>query len=221
MPVPQDINLYVDKNGLIATGYGQANSATATGVSTPGNATYGYALDDVSLALPGVLCVSDTQPALTYLTGDIPNRTLAASTTHKLMIPCPLWMIRTTTTITAPGGAAGATPVTAAHGILVKSLGLAYRVNTTTITSLATMAINSAPLVAAAALPTVTAMTTTLAGNTLTAAANVYLAVSTVTTPAWLTTADTMIWAVATIVIPGSSTVDILGATWRCALAIY
>lgn len=182
------------------------------------NTTYPYAKNDVTLAVPGFLCVSDTQPAMTYLTGDIPNRTLAASTTHKLAIPCPTWLIRSTSVV---GPTAGAAAATAGHGILVKSLALAYRVNTTTLTSIATMAINSAPLVAAAALPTVTAMTTTLAGNTLTAAANVYLAVSTVTTPAWLTVDDTMIWAVATIVVPGSSTCDILGASWRIALALY
>lgn len=183
-----------------------------------GNTTYPYAKDDVYYVVPGFLLTSDTQPAMTYLTGDIPNRTLAASTTHKVAIPLTQLFGRTTVTVNSPSGA---NPTTAPHGVAVKSLTLAYRVNTTTITSFATMAINSAALVAAAALPTVTAMTTTLAGNTLTAAANVYLAVSTVTTPAIITTADTMIWAVATIVIPGSSTVDLLGASWRVAAAWY
>ena len=181
-----------------------------------GHATYGYAKDDVSLPVPGFLCISDTLPALTYLTGDIPNRTLAASTTHKLAIPFPQAFVRTTTLPASNPAGVAAAP----HGVLVKSLALFYRVNTTTITSFTTMAINSAPLAAAAALPTVTEMTSTLAGNTLTAAANVYAAVSTVTTPAFLTTADTLIWGVATIVIPGSSTVDILGASWRVAWAM-
>lgn len=178
--------------------------------------TYGYAKNDVTLTLPGALCISDTLPAMTYLTGDLPVRTLAASTTHKLMIPCPQWLIRT-----YQGRATAGRNVLAPHGILVKSLALNYRVNTTNITSFATMTISSAPLVAGAGLPTATVMTSTLAGNTLTQAANAYLAVSTVTTPGWLNVADTMIWAVATIVIPGSSTVDVIGASWRVALALY
>lgn len=201
---------YVNKSGNLTLGF--------TGVDDgAGHSTYGYAKNDVTMLVPGFMCVSDTLPAMTYLTGDIPNRTLAASTTHKLAIPFPQWLIRTTTLPSVNTQGASATP----HGILVKSLALFYRVNTTTITSFTTMAINTAPLAAAAALPTVTELTSTLAGNTLTAAANVYAAVATVTTPAFFSTADTLIWAVATIVTPGSSTVDILGASWRTALAIY
>lgn len=182
------------------------------------HATYGYAKNDVTYVVPGFLLVSDTQPALTYLTGDIPNRTLAASTTHKVAIPLTQHFNRSFTGVPTTN-TVGFT--SAPHGILVKSLALFYRVNTTTITSFATMAINTAPLAAGSGLPTVTATTTTLAGNTLTAAANTYAAVATVTTPAWAAVDDNMIWAVATIVTPGSSTVDLLGASWRCAYAMY
>lgn len=211
MPTPfNDAAAWLNSGGNLSLGFSGNDGA--------GNTTYPYAKDDVYYTVPGFLLTSDTQPAMTYLTGDIPNRTLAASTTHKVAIPLTGYFGRTTVTVNTP---TGNNPTTAPHGIAVKTLALAYRVNTTTITSFATMAINSAALVAASGLPTVTAMTTTFAGNTLTAAANVYLAVATVTTPAIVTTADTMVWAVATIVIPGSSTVDLLGASWRVALAMY
>lgn len=194
----------------------------ATGNLTLGNSgvddaaahpTYGYAKNDVTLVVPASMLISDTLPALTYATGDIPNRVLAASTTHKVTIPLPQLFNRSFV------ASAGVT--SNPHGILVKNQALFYRVNTTTITSFTTMAINYMALAAGTGLPTVTAMTTTLAGNTLTAAANVYAAVATVTTPAFIPTNDTLIWAVATIVIPGSSTVDLLGASWRVAAAWY
>lgn len=206
-----DNNADLDKNGGLTLGFG----GFPDGAKHP---TYGYALNDVTIGVKGSECTSDTQPALTYLTGDIPNRTLAASTTHKLTVPLPLDFVRSTATVNPPGGSNAAT---AAHGILIKSLALNYRVNTTTITSFATMVISYTSLAAGAGLPAATVLTSTLAGNTLTAAANAYLAVSTVTTPAWVTTTDTIFWAVATIVIPGSSTVDVIGASWRVALAIY
>jgi hypothetical protein len=202
-----DNRAFLDGGGNLTLGTGQDDASN--------HATYTYAKDDVTLSVPGFLLVSDTQPAMTYITGDIPVRTLAASTTHKVAIPLTQFFNRMYTGIVNPEAQS------APHGIMVKSLALAYRVNTTTITSFATMTINTAPLVAAAALPTVVALTSTLAGNTLTAAANVYLAVSTVTTPAFQNIADNQIWAVATIVTPGSSTVDLLGASWRVAYAMY
>lgn len=183
-----------------------------------GNATYGYAKNDVTLPVQGWNLISNQATILvTYLTGDIPTRVLDASKTHKVAIPLPQEFERTFNLPSSNPAGAAAAP----HGVMVKSLALFYRVNTTTLTSFDTMAINSMPMAASAALTTVTAMTTTLAGNTLTAAANVYAAVSTVTTPAFVNTADTLIWAVATIVVPGSSTVDLIGASWRVAYALY
>lgn len=206
-----DAQFNVDKNGMITSGFG----GFADGA---GNPTYPYAKNDVNLGVLPDDITSDTQPALTYDTGDLLKRTLVASTTHKVAIQLPLQLIRTTATVTPSGGA---NPATAAKGILIKSLALFYRVNTNPLTSFTTFAINSAPLAAAAALPAVTAMTTTLAGNTLTNAANVYAAVATVTTPAWQTTQDLVVWAVATIVTPASCTCDIYGASWRIALALF
>lgn len=208
-----DANCRIDENGDITTGLGGLSDGAA-------NATYKYAKNDVTFTVPGFLLSSDTQPAMTYITGDIAQRTLAASTTHKVAIPFTAHFNRSTQNPTSGFGPLGASG-TAAKGILIKNLALFYRVNTTTITSFTTMAINYMTMAAGAALPTVTALTTTLAGNTLTAAANVYAGVSTVTTPIWLPTDDLNVWAVATIVVPGSSTVDLLGASWRCALAIF
>lgn len=200
-----DNNAALDGAGNLTLGLGGANDGS-------GHATYGYAKNDVTLSVPSNIITSDTLPALTYATGDIPNRVLAASLTHKVTIPLPQSIQRSFT---------GAPQASAPHGILIKSLALFYRVNTTNITSFATMAINYTPLAAGAGLPAVTALTTTLAGNTLTQAANTYAAVATVTTPAWIPGADYLIWAVATIVTPGSSTVDLLGASWRVAYALY
>src|SRR5678815_3979155 len=99
-----------------------------------GHATWGYAKNDVTLPVAAPLLVGDTLPALTYITGDIPVRTLAASTTHKVTVPMPQQLVRTVTTLSNPIGGASAP-----HGVLVKSLALFYRVNTTTITSFTTM----------------------------------------------------------------------------------
>lgn len=203
-----DNNAHISSGGNLSLGAGGVSDDS-------GHATYPYAKNDVTLWVPGYLLTSDTQPALTYITGDIPVRTLAASGTHKVSIHMPGQFNRSY--------AAAAGVISNPHGILIKTLALFYRVNTTTITSFTTMAINYMTAAAATGLPTVTAMTTTLAGNTLTAAANVYAAVATVTTPIWTPTgtADNGIWAVATIVTPGSSTVDLLGASWRVAYAMY
>lgn len=199
-------NAYFNKSGNLSLGNSGKDDAA-------GHATYGYAKNDVTLTVPANIITSDTLPALTYATGDIPIRALAASTTHKVTVPLPQWFNRSFV---------GTTGVTAnPKGILIKSVALFYRVNTTTLTSFATFAINTTPLAAAAALPTVTALTTTLAGNTLTAAANVYAGVSTVTTPAFINTDDTLVWGLATIVTPAMSTCDILGASWRVAYAMY
>lgn len=201
-----DNNAWVSSGGNLSLGNSGRDDAAA-------HATYTYAKNDVDIMVPANIITSDTLPALTYATGDIPDRALAQSLTHKVTIPLPGQFNRS---FSATAGVT-ANP----HGLLIKTLTLYYRVNTTTITSFTTMAINSTPLAAGAGLPTVTAMTSTLAGNTLTAAANVYAAVATVTTPAWIPTTGLLIWAVATIVTPGSSTVDILGASWGVAYAMY
>lgn len=204
-----DQHAWINHLGNLSLGSSGLDDAAA-------HATYGYAKNDVTLPVSGLSTFSDQSSSLAYVTGDIVSRVLAASLTHKVMIPFPQHLIR------SYAGVSNAQQISAApHGMLIKSLALAYRVNTTTITSFNTMAINTAPLAAAAGLPSVTALTSSIAGNTLTAAANTYLAVSTVTTPAFVTVSDTLIWGLATIVIPGSSTVDILGASWRVALAIY
>lgn len=201
---------WINKSGNLTLGMPVDDSA--------GHATYGWAKNDVTLLVPATSIVSDTLPALTYATGDIPIRALAASTTHKVTIPLPHWFIRTTT---VPSGLNSAGVSSTPKGILVKSLALFYRVNTNNLTSFSTMAINTTPLAAGTGLPTVTELASTLAGNTVTQAANVYAAVSSVTTVAFFNTADTLIWGLATIVTPGSCTCDILGASWRVAYAMY
>lgn len=181
-----------------------------------GNATYGYAKNDVTVFVPPSLIISDTLPVLTYdsVATTTPKRT-QVNNTCKWLVPLPLEFIRTTSLpATNPAGAAAAP-----HGVLVKSLTFYYRVNTSDLTSIAG-AIYSTPWVAAGALPTVTAMTTTDAGGTLTAAANVYSLVTTVTTPAFITTANSHIYAIVTVVVP-TNTADIWGASWSIGYAMY
>lgn len=201
-----DNNLNVNKSGLITSGMG-GNSDNS------GNLTYPYAHNDVTLPVPASLLIGDTLPALTYATGDIPKRTLV-NATHKVTIPFP-GLIRSTTIGGVP---AGANPITTAHGFLLKSYTLYYRVNTSDLTSI-TGVLYTTPLVAAAALPTVITETTTVAGGTLTAAANVYALVVTVTTPIFKTVDNTLIWGMATIVVP-TNTCDLLGASWQVAMAL-
>ena len=71
-----DQSARLNENGNLSLGWSGLDDGAA-------HATYGYAKNDVTYSIPGFLLVSDTQPAMTYLTGDIPNRTLAASTTWK------------------------------------------------------------------------------------------------------------------------------------------
>lgn len=198
-----------DNNAWIQ-GTGNLTLGAAGSDDGQGHATYGYAKNDVTLPVNAAEIVSDTQPVMTYATGDIPKRTLV-NATHKVAIPLPQWFVRTfQNTAQGPSNP---------HGILVKSLTLYYRVNTSDLTSI-TGVINSAPMAAGAALPTVTAMTTSVAGGTLTQAANTYALVITVTTPAFLSVANTLIWGLATVVVP-TNTCDILGASWQVAYAMY
>ncbi len=183
---------------------------TLGGVGTDdgaGNTTYKYAKNDTEYPIIASELIGDTLPALTFdgSRTTVPMRTLAASTTHKVIIPFHP-VLRTYSTY--------------GHGTLINSVSLFYRVNTTTLTS-ATMALEYETLAAAASLAAATAPAGAVTGNTLTAAANVYEMIFTPTTPAWYTTTGTIPYVLATIVTPGSSTCDLFGAVWRCASALY
>lgn len=197
-----------DNNARIGSG-GELSLGGQGFDDAQGNATYPYAKNDVWINVNAADLIGDTLPALTYATGDIPKRTLV-NATHKVIIP-----------FNAPQrsfvAATGRTQNP--HGVMVKSVALAYRVNTSDLTSI-TMALRNYRLVAAAALPTVVAPAGTVAGGTLTQAANVYLLTFTVTTPAFVVVQDTVIDAMATIVVP-TNTCDLLGASWRVAYAMY
>lgn len=207
-----DANAWLNSNGGLSLGLAGRDAANGL-PSGAFDATHRYALGDVFIPVSPAEIVSTTLPALTLDgTANVFKRTLAASTTHEVIIPLQGAMMRLLT---------GDQNLAAPHGIKVKSLALAYRVNTTTITSFTTMAIRVVDLTAQATAPVNTALTSTLAGNTLTQAANQYLAISTVTTPAFVNSLDRLIYGHATIVIPGSSTVDIFGGSWRVSVALY
>lgn len=200
-----DSNAYINSNGNLSLG--------GSGFDDAGyDATHPYAKGDCYVTVEASQLVGDTLPALTYLTGNIPSRTLAASTTHKVMIPLEGQVSRTYASVVGQT----ANP----HGFKVRSMALFYRVNTTNITSI-TCVLQNYQLIAAAALPTVILPAVTLAGGTVTQAANVYALVMTVTTPVFYNAIDTITNAMATIVIPGSSTVDLMGASWRLSVALY
>lgn len=198
----------LNKGGNLSLGFGGADDGAGS------NATYPYAKNDVTIPVPASLLIGDTLPALTYATGEIPKRTLV-NATHKVTIPFP-GLIRSTSTV---GPTNGAPSATAGHGFLIKSYTVYYRVNTSDLTSI-TGVLLTTPLAAGAGLPTVTTVTTTVSGGTLTQAANVYALLVTVTTPAWVTVDNTLIWGLATIVVP-TNTCDLLGASWQVAMALY
>ncbi len=197
-----DNNASIKANGNLSLGGGGVDDAAY-------DATYTYAKRDFELEVPASLLISTTLPALTQSGGAGDGnpfiRALAASTTHHVQLPI-LDFLRTYTT----------TP----HGLLIYSASLVYRVNTTTLTS-ATMGLYSMPLAAATTQPTPTTIVGTVAGNTLTAAANLYEMKFTVTTPAWITTTGTLVWGDIDIVTPGSSTCDLYGAIIRGSVALY
>lgn len=200
-----DANAWLKGNGNLSLGVSGKDDAAY-------NATYTYAKDDVWLPVSPMVIVSDTQPALTYVATGQPSRTLAASTTHTVSVPLDFAPFRSFL---------GNVNTSAPHGILIKSVTLFYRVNTNPLTSFASMAVYQIPNAAGAALPTPAAITSTLAGNTLTNAANTYAAVSTITTPTWINTLNTLVFAMPVIVTPGSCTCDVLGASWNVAVALY
>ena len=208
MNVFNDDQAFVNKSGNLSLG----SSGLDDGA---GDATHKYAKNDVFLGVDPGSIISTTDPALTRIGAGSYKKTLVASTTHNVLIPMLGPEQRTFS-----GVANAAANQSAPHGVKVLSLALFYRVNTTDITSL-TLTVYTIQLAAAASVPTATTLTGTTTGATLTQAANEYAAVLAVTTPAFTTTADLMIVGEAVIVIPASSTVDILGASWRIAMAWY
>lgn len=208
---------WLSKSGNLTLGMSVDDSAGSYAVA--GVPTYSYAKNDVTISISGsLLTTNSSQPALTYVTGDIPTRRIVAGATHKITIPAPWDLYRTTT---VPSGLNSAGVSSTPKGILIKSLALYYRVQTNNLDS-ATMVINTTPLAAGADLPTVTTLTGTVSGNTLTSAANVYAMVFTVTTPAFISVADQMTWGLATIATtPTNGVADLIGASWRVAVALY
>lgn len=177
-----------------------------------GDATHGYAKGDVFIPVGLHDIVSDTDPAITRIGAGSYKKTLVASTTHNVLINLPSAYLRT---YVAPAGRT-ANP----HGIKVRALKLAYRVNTNNLTSIS-LKVYTLSLAAAAAVPSATEQTSTTAGATVTAAANQYLATATVTTPTFVTTADNEFVGEAVIVTPAMCTCDILGAVWHVSVALY
>lgn len=179
------------------------------------HATYTYAKNDVTIPVSPAYLVSTTLPAITRTSAGIYHRTLAASTTHNVLVPMPGPYNRS---YAGADGAQGGSAVP--HGVLVKSLAIFYRVNTTTITSFG-LTVQSVAHATGSAIYTATDLPGTVSGATLTAAANTYTALITLTTEYWINTADMDVNGEAIIVVPGSSTVDLLGASWRVAVALY
>lgn len=176
--------------------------------------------NDVEFTVGPAAFVSDTQPALTYDSSQtaIPMRTLAASATNKVLVPFPEFFLRTY--VPTAGVTNGVGDAATSKGILIKTLSLRYRANTTTLTSI-TGAIYYKAFATEATLGAVTTPTVVVSGGTLTAAANVYTLLLTVSTPFVITATGSMPWAVVTVVVPGSSTCDLFEATWGCGLGIY
>lgn len=198
-----DNKAWIQGTGNLTLGLGQDDGA--------GDGTHTYAKADVWIPISAVGITSDTQPALTRVGAGSYKRTLVASTTHNVVIPFDMAMLRTFT---------GAPSASVPHGVKVLSMAVSYRVNGASATSI-TPSIQTIPLSAAASLGTATALTSTTAGNTLTNAANVYLSVTTVTTPVFVNTQDTLLTGEFVVVTPMSCTVDMLGASWRVAVALY
>ena len=185
------------------------------------NADYPSLKNDVSFFVLPSLLVSDTQPALTYDSThvEIPLRQLATATTHKVTVPFPQELIRTF--VPAAGTTDGAGVAATSKGILVKTMKLFYRVNVANITSITGLIAYKA-FATEATLGDMTAPAVTVSGGTLTAAANVYTLLLTVTTPFLLTTVGSAIWGVVTLVTAGSSSVaDLFGAEWTVAYGLY
>lgn len=200
-----DHNAFINSSGNLSLGGGGNDDAA-------GDSTHGYAKGDVFIPVSPAVLISTTLPALTRIGAGSYTRALAASTTHNVIIPFDAAYLRT---FVATAGRT-ANP----HGIKVRSLKLAYRVNTNNITSI-TLAVYTVSLAAAAAVPSATELASTVTGDTLTAAANQYLAVAAIDAPTFMVTTDTLIVGEAVIVTPGSCTCDLLGAVWHVSAALY
>lgn len=194
---------YIKGNGNLTLGADTDDAAF--------HATYTWAKNDVTLLVSPADMVSTTLPAITRTSAGIYHRTLAASVTHNVLIPLSGAMFRTYL---------GDVNIASQHGVLVKSLAVFYRVNVATLTSF-DLTVQRVPHAAGAAIYTATNLAGTVAGNTLTFAANVYAAVITLTTAFWNNTADQDVNGEAVIVTPATSTCDLLGAAWRVAVALY
>lgn len=159
--------------------------------------------------------VSTTLPALTRegAAGTAYKRVLAASTTHNVQIPLPGQIFQSFTPV-------GAGWPFQALGVKVNSLTLCYRVNTTDITSI-DMKVYSVQHPVAAAIGVPVVRTGVFVGGTLVQAANVYNGVLTVTTPVYESGANGLVYGEAVIVIPASSTVDLLEAIWNIDLRLF
>lgn len=159
--------------------------------------------------------VSTTLPALTRegAAGTAFKRTLAAATTHNLLIPLQGQLFQAFTPV-------GAGWPFQALGVKVNSLTLAYRVNTGDLTSI-TMTVNSVQHPVAAAIGVPVIRTSTLAGGTLTAAANVYNLVATVTAPTYESGANPLVYGEAVVVVASGNTADILGAFWNIDVRLF
>jgi len=159
--------------------------------------------------------VSTTLPALTRegAAGTAYKRTLAAATTHNVLIPLLGGVLQAYTAV-------GTGWPFQALGVKVNAFTLAYRVNAVDLTSL-DIKVYSVSHPVAAAIGTPTVRTGVLAGNTLTQAANVYNAVLTVTNPVFESAAGAMVYAEAVIVTPASSTCDLLAAEWNVDLRLF
>jgi len=198
-----DANAWISGEGNLSLGGGGVDDKA-------GSALFNYGKGDAEILIAPSELISTTLPALTQPAGAGDGaafaRTLAASTTHHVQVPISRVLQRTITS----------TP----HGFALVSVSVTYRVNTNDLTS-ATLGVYSMSLLAAASLPTPAALTGTVAGNTLTHAANLYEMKFTVTTPQFFSTTGTLVWADVDIVIPGSSTCDLFGATLRGVWAAY
>lgn len=202
-------NFWVDSDGNVTL----ATNGVPDGA---GSATFPSFKNDVEAFVGPESIVSSTQPALTYdaTRTSLPMRTLAASATHKVLIPFPQELLRTY----VPAGGVQATKTIAAtsKGMVVKTLKLYYRVNTGDLTSI-TAEIDYKAFATEASLGAPTVPAVTVSGGTLTAAANIYTLLVTVTTPFLVVTTGSRVWAMATIVVAGGDTCDVFGANWGIA----
>lgn len=207
-------DLWVISGGNLTLGTNGTDDGAAS------NASYPSFKNDVEFQVGPAVMVSDTQPALTYdgTRTNIPMRTLAAATTHKVLVPFPSFMLRTY--VPGAGVMDGAGNAATSKGILIKTLSLRYRVNTGALTSI-TGEIDYKAFATESSLSAATSPAVTVSGGTLTNGANIYTLLLTLTTPLLVTTTGTNVWGMVTVVVAGGNTCDLFEATWGCAWGIY